>query len=249
MAKFKDLTEQRFGELVVISRAPNKNKRTYWHCKCSCGNELDVRSDSLLSGNTTSCGCRKLKLVQELGQNNFKDLTNQKFNKLTALYPIKKENSSKYYWICQCECGNLVTVIGTSLTSGNTSSCGCVKSMGESKIQTLLDNNNINYKKQYAVKISNNIYFYDFAIFDSKQNIQLLIEFDGIQHFGKISGWFTEERRLALQNSDNIKNNYAIQNNIPLKRIPYQERDNLTLNMLLNEQYIINPKGEKYYEL
>lgn len=29
-----------------------------WHCKCKCGNEVDVDTRNLNSGHTTSCGCR-----------------------------------------------------------------------------------------------------------------------------------------------------------------------------------------------
>lgn len=39
-----------------------------------------------------------------------------------------KENKNKhYYWLCQCECGNQVSVVGTSLTNGTTKSCGCLR--------------------------------------------------------------------------------------------------------------------------
>ena len=37
-----------------------KNGRVYWHCKCKCGNETDVRGDSLRNGHKKSCGCLQL---------------------------------------------------------------------------------------------------------------------------------------------------------------------------------------------
>lgn len=52
-----DLTGQRFGKLTVISKAKNHGRRSAWHCKCDCGKELDVITESLRSGNTKSCGC------------------------------------------------------------------------------------------------------------------------------------------------------------------------------------------------
>lgn len=57
MGNFIDLTGQRFGRLVVVSRAPNKSKHTMWNCVCDCGNETIVSADSLRRGATTSCGC------------------------------------------------------------------------------------------------------------------------------------------------------------------------------------------------
>lgn len=58
----QDLIGKKFGRLTVISEAePKKDSRGYYvpmyHCKCDCGNELDVRYTDLLSGNTQSCGC------------------------------------------------------------------------------------------------------------------------------------------------------------------------------------------------
>lgn len=55
----------------------------------------------------------------------FKDFTNQKFGRLTAVAPIKKPWSSKYYWRCKCDCGREVEVLGSNLSCGNTTSCGC----------------------------------------------------------------------------------------------------------------------------
>ena len=51
----------------------------------------------------------------------FKDLTGQKFGRLTAIQFVGKGK-----WGCQCECGTLVAVSGDHLTRGHTSSCGCL---------------------------------------------------------------------------------------------------------------------------
>lgn len=242
MAKIIDLTGQRFGKLVVIKRAPNKNKRTMWLCKCDCGNEVEVRSDQLRGGITKSCGCLHIEQVKNIGKNNFKDLTNQRFGKLIAKQPIFNEYKKRYDWLCQCDCGNEIIVLGSSLSNRNTQSCGCIKSIGESNIEKILKENNINYISQYRIMINNKLYIYDFAIVENNQ-VTKLIEFDGIQHYGRISGWFTEERRQELINSDMIKNQYALNNNILLYRIPYWERDNIDLELLFNDEYLVK-EGE-----
>lgn len=54
----------------------------------------------------------------------FKDLTKQKFNKLTALESCGKNKRGQYIWKCICECGSEIAVIGTDLTRGHTKSCG-----------------------------------------------------------------------------------------------------------------------------
>ena len=52
---------------------------------------------------------------------NFKDITNQKFGRLTA---IKYVGESK--WLCKCECGGQKIVEGKNLRRGFTKSCGCL---------------------------------------------------------------------------------------------------------------------------
>ena len=64
MGKFVDLTGQRFGKLTVLFRVEdniesNGRKRVMWHCKCDCGNEIDVRASDLKMGKIKSCGCLK----------------------------------------------------------------------------------------------------------------------------------------------------------------------------------------------
>lgn len=54
---FKDLTNQRFGKLVALETDGYYNKQILWKCKCDCGTITKVRSNYLLSGHTTSCGC------------------------------------------------------------------------------------------------------------------------------------------------------------------------------------------------
>lgn len=70
-----------------------------------------------------------------------RDLTGQKFGKLTAIrysYTIK----GKAYWECECECGNKKTVRANELLTGGTKSCGCSKIdaasiMGHERLENL----------------------------------------------------------------------------------------------------------------
>lgn len=54
----KDYDGKQFGELLVLSHAGKKNGVHMWHCRCTCGRELDVSQSNLQSGHTTSCGCK-----------------------------------------------------------------------------------------------------------------------------------------------------------------------------------------------
>lgn len=61
----RDLTGEKFGRLTVIEQSedwiiPTTQKHIpMWHCKCECGNELNVRGNDLKNGTTSSCGCYK----------------------------------------------------------------------------------------------------------------------------------------------------------------------------------------------
>lgn len=60
----------------------------------------------------------------------FKDLTGQKFGRLTVMGISKKYKSGKrqrYYWACICDCGNKKDVRTDCLTKGLVKSCGCLK--------------------------------------------------------------------------------------------------------------------------
>lgn len=80
----------------------------------------------------------------------------------------------------------------------------------------------------------------DFAIFDEDDNLMRLIEFDGPQHYQIGSGYYNSKEKIArTQNHDNLKNQYAFDHNIPLIRIPYKERNNITLDLLLGDKYLL----------
>ena len=55
-----------------------------------------------------------------------RDITGQTFGRLTALR-ISGKRRQAYIWRCMCSCGNETDVPVSALTSGNTSSCGCLR--------------------------------------------------------------------------------------------------------------------------
>src|ERR1035437_2658006 len=58
----KNLTGRVFGKFTALKRArpalrSGKRKRATWVCLCACGNVRVIRTDQLLSGRRTGCGC------------------------------------------------------------------------------------------------------------------------------------------------------------------------------------------------
>lgn len=173
------------------------------------------------------------------------DLTGQKIDKLLVL---EKAPSRKHhvYWKCKCDCGKECDVNSYGIKKGLVQSCGCINySIGEQEILKLLEENNILFKKEYSNPSlkSNNDYGYfrfDFGIFDNNNKLIRLIEFDGEQHFNIKNKWRKHETFEEGQKKDRRKNEWALEHNIPLIRIPYWERGKITLDMILGDQYLIN---------
>lgn len=66
--KIKDITGQRFGRLTVIERADSdKYGQSKWLCKCDCGDLKIIKTNSLTTGNTKSCGCMAREKRHEIG--------------------------------------------------------------------------------------------------------------------------------------------------------------------------------------
>ncbi len=60
----------KFSKLTVVERAVGEEKwkrRAFYNCSCECGKSVVVRGDSLVTGNTKSCGCHFLEKVSTAG--------------------------------------------------------------------------------------------------------------------------------------------------------------------------------------
>ena len=241
MGKKRNLINQQFERLVVKEEIAKRDASggVMWLCQCECGNTIEVRGSSLVSGHTKSCGCLQKEKAQQIGRNNLNDLTNLTFGKLQVLKrgkTIKTPNgSTRVFWICKCECGNIIEVCGNSLTSNNTTSCGCLRSKGEEIIGKLLATNNIPYTKEYifknCVSVAGGECRFDFFV-----NNQYVIEFDGKQHFSCNNvGWNDQNSYNRTVANDKIKNEYCWSHNIPIIRIPYTHLNQLTIQDLIIE--------------
>lgn len=74
---------------------------------------------------------------------NAKDLTGQRFGRLTAVEPIDSVPSKEILWRCLCDCGNETIVGQTLLQTGKTKSCGCLQASIISKNLKLCEGTSI----------------------------------------------------------------------------------------------------------
>lgn len=249
MPKYEDLTGQRFGRLTAIEATDKKiDGRRVWKCLCECGNIHYTTNRSLKRGDCKSCGCLNKEQITALGRNNAKNISGQRFGKLTAIKKLdeKFDWSDSCVWLCKCDCGNEIKVTVSSLTSKNTQSCGCQNhSLGVENIKYRLKEFEIPYivEKTYADLKSDKNKPLQFDFYLPEKNI--LIEFDGEQHY-KCNRYFT--KRQALH--DYLKNEYSLKNNISLYRIPYSERDKIlfwSLTDFFDEKFLV--KQINHYNL
>ena len=280
MSQLIDLIGQKYGNLTVIGRAPNRGKHVYWQCECDCGDIKEVRSQYLREGKIKTCAhcnantiigktfgnwkvlkatdkkfktyilyeceCVKcgniaLKTFTFLKQEHkfcdncrSNDISNQRFGNLIAIQRIGSNHNRHSLWKCKCDCGNDITVTYGHLINGDTKSCGCIKSQGESKIKNILSQNNIIYESQKTFEDcrfpdTNMPARFDFYL----PEYNILIEYDGRQHYVYTnSGWNTEEDFLKRKRRDEYKNNWCKGKNIKLIRIPYTDFDILDFNYI-----------------
>ena len=113
----------------------------------------------------------------------------------------------------------------------------CKSSKGEEKIKLFLENNKINYKPQKSFDECRNKQSlrYDFFLIDKN----ILIEYDGEQHFKQLKCWGGENGFKRIKINDDIKDNFAKDKNIALLRIPYTEFKNIE-KILTEKLGIIN---------
>lgn len=242
MGKFIDLTGQKFNRLTVLEKLYKQGNEWVWKCQCDCGNICNVKGVNIRSGRTKSCGCWKQE-SDKSPKGNVINLIGKKFGHLTVIKRAGSDKRGEALWECQCDCGNLniIIVLGSNLRRGHTLSCGCERrSHGELVIAKLLNINNISYEIEKSLfKFSNGTN----ARFDFYVNKQYLIEFDGETHYQyNLHGWHNKMQLKAQQERDAIKNQWCIDNNIPLIRIPYYHLNKLCLEDLLLEtsKFIIN---------
>lgn len=249
--KRENLIGQKFTRLLVLQYA-EEDKQVYyngkhkvtWKCLCDCGNIHYATTENLKRGDTPSCGC----ITKENRRARLRDLSGQIFGHLTVLKWLGTINGNSKYLV-KCDCGKEYEIYASNLTQGNATSCGCIKeSHGEQKIRLLLEQNNIEFINQksfsdFRYPETKGVPKYDFFL--PLQNI--LIEYDGEQHFHPAFNWDTEERFLLRKQYDKLKNEYALKNNFILIRIPYTHYNNIIIEDLLeNSKFRI--KGDNNYD-
>ena len=133
----------------------------------------------------------------------------------------------KWRAMCLAECllcGNVIKVQKDYLISGDTKSCGCLKSKGEQEILKYLNKHNIPHERQYhfddLITYKYAFCWFDFAILNNDNSLKFLIEFQGKQHYKEWDGP-EEFGKYEREVTDPLKRQYCENHRIPLYEIRY----------------------------
>ena len=199
--------------LVLDSGGAGKHKR--WKCECPvCHDEFVTQSNHLKTNKTSMCSnCSRLSR---------EDLTGRRFGRLVVTSMVFPGIYQRTRCLCTCDCGSTnVDVQTNNLKAGYIKSCGCMKSYPEDFIAATLTENNVCFIKQMRfpdLKYINPLRC-DFYIPDRN----LVIEYNGEQHYRAVPGWGGEDALKKIQIRDEIKKNYCIEHNINYMVIRYDE--------------------------
>lgn len=115
-------------------------------------------------------------------------------------------------------------------------------SRGEIKIEEVLQQAGVVFQEEYSfpdlVSTSGRPLRFDFAIFDDENNLEFLIEYQGIQHYTPKSkfGGYTGLRKQ--QYNDMRKREYCQKHNIILIEIPYTVEGRIDYDYIMNLYYL-----------
>lgn len=107
----------------------------------------------------------------------------------------------------------------------------CVKqlSVAENVIGEWLDEHGIKYIRQHmeqGLEDKAKLRF-DFAILDESENIKLLLEYNGVQHYEEVGYFGGKATHIKQMQRDELKRQYSKAKGIPLIEIHYNEQNNL----------------------
>jgi ribosomal protein S27E len=231
----KRLNPEFLKKITVLSDYKKVNSPIKVKCN-ECGNEWDTKPSHLKREyGCKICGHNKRVEKTTLTSEDFIKKVNSIYRDDIIVLNEYKGNNHEIKFMCN-KCGQIST---KKRASGllNRGCPFCVFSKGEKKIQTILDDNDILFKKEYKFNDLKDINYlrFDFAILDEMGNIKHLIEFDGKQHFESVKCFGGEQRYLDQLKKDKLKNDYCVKHNIKLIRIKYSDINKINIDLLINE--------------
>lgn len=111
------------------------------------------------------------------------------------------------------------------------------RSRGEIKIAEILTESGLHFEEEYSfpdlITESGRALRFDFAVFDDENNLDFLIEFQGIQHYESKSKFGGKKGFSRQRYNDTRKRAYCYQRNITLVAIPYWDEAKISYDYIM----------------
>lgn len=201
--------------------------------KCDKGHNYEATYDSFKHGSRCpDCANNKRKAYEDVKE------CIESVDGYTLISTEYKNNNTNLH--VKCDKGHTYEVTYANFKKGQR--CPkCSLSKGAKRIKDYLLLNNYNFKSEHRFddcKFKRSLPF-DFAVFDTKNELQCLIEYDGEFHFKAIDEYGGKQTLRETKRNDKIKNNYCNRYNLKLIRIPYWklEETEKILDAVLNDLF------------
>ena len=116
-------------------------------------------------------------------------------------------------------------------------------SRGEITIEEILKEAGLNFKEEYQfpdlISSTGRPLRFDFAVFDDNDNLDFLIEYQGIQHYEPKSKFGGYSGLRKQQFNDMKKREYCRKHNIILVAIPYTDEGRFSYDYIMNAYYAL----------
>jgi hypothetical protein len=194
------------------------------------GEFLQNSNDHLTNNGCKSCGYDKIAKDRTYDLDTFISKANKVHNNLYS-YEKAIYNTNRQHLIITCKIHGDFKC--TPINHLNNRGCSkCKRSKGELKVSNWLTENNIRFEEQKKFSGCKNKKELPFDFYLPDYN--LLIEYQGEQHFTNRSKYSRFKVNLELRHKlDEIKRNYALNNNFNYLEINYKENIELVLNKKL----------------
>lgn len=213
------------GDQYSYDKVNYINSATKVLVTCYIHGDFNIRPNDHLRGR----GCKECGIVSrtnkvKLGVTEFIKLANHKhLNKYTYNNTLYINSSTNVLVTCPIH-GDFNVKPNNHICK--TSGCpACNESKGERIIRQFLTEHDIEFTPQK--RFDNCKYKYRLPFDFYIPHLNLIIEYDGIQHFKPVEQWGGDEYLMEIQTKDTIKNKYCLDNNINILRIAYTEIDNI----------------------
>jgi hypothetical protein len=223
----KRLNDQ-FGAYFDYSQVVFNGTRENVTLICPEHGKFDIKAKSLLE---SKHACAKCSGVTSFTKKDFVDKANEVHDKLYNYQKVKFKNTKTNVLIVCKNHGSFSQSPHHHLAGQGCPSCK--KSIGESIILGFLQKHKIKFTSEFPLlknKSTNRWLRSDFFIHD----LNLIIEFDGIQHFKSVPIFGGPEKLKLTKKHDKMKDRYCDLNNIDFIRFNYKDKKEYILEKLTN---------------